>query len=121
MVDRPNIASVFSFINSASKQDEDRLKYRALVAPKHIAKVVHTIEKISMLRETLDEGQKEICSWVLDILDKSLISTTSIKGHTLSMITTNKSVVQINDPRIKKSTFGNLMNPNRDQQDGVAN
>ena len=119
MVDRPNIASVFSFINSASKQDEDRIKYRALVAPKHIAKVVHTIEKITMLRETLDAGQKDICSWVLAILDKSLISTTSIKGHTLSMLTTNKSVVQINDPRIKKSTFGNLMRSSQEGESSV--
>jgi len=101
--------SIFSLINSASKADPERLKYRFLFAPKQIAKVVENIEDLKVLRGGLDEDQQKIVDDMLEQLDKALISTTSIKGQMLSMLTTSKSIVQISDPRAKKQVLGNLM------------
>lgn len=113
-------SSIFGLLNSASKADPNRLKYRLLFAPKHIAKVVDGIEGIQVLRGGLDLEQQKICDDFLEKFDKDLISTTSIKGQTMSALTTSKSVVTISDPRAKKQILGNLMRGGQGEQSGFG-
>lgn len=107
------IRSVLSLITAASGRKPERLLYRTLVGPKHLAKVVQKVEQISAVKETLPENMQDVAEEAKEILMRALISTTSVKGHMLSMLTTNKSEIKINDPRVRRSVMGGLL-----KQDG---
>jgi hypothetical protein len=104
-----SINSIFGFINSASGKDPNKLKYRSMLLPKHCAKVIRIKEKLNLLKKGLSLDEQDIITDLDDMFDKSLISTTSIKGYTTQTLTTNKSEVRISDPRIKKQIMGGLM------------
>lgn len=108
-----DIRSILSLITAASGRMPERLLYRTLIGPKHLAKVVQKVEQISAVRETLPENMKDVADEAKEILIRALISTTSVKGHMLSMLTTNKSEIKINDPRVRRSVMGGLL-----KQDG---
>jgi len=107
------IRSVLGLITSASGRRADRLLYRTLVGPKHLAEVVQKVEQITAVKETLPENMQDVAEEAKEILIKALISTTSVKGHMLSMLTTNKSEIKVNDPRVRRSIMGGLL-----KQDG---
>jgi len=107
------IRSVLGLITSASERRADRLLYRTLVGPKHLAEVVQKVEQITAVKETLPETMQDVAEEAKEILIKSLISTTSVKGHMLTMLTTNKSEIKVNDPRVRRSVMGGLL-----RQDG---
>lgn len=104
-----DIRSILSLITAASGRMPERLLYRTLIGPKHLAKVVQKVEQISAVRETLPENMKDVADEAKEILIRALISTTSVKGHMLSMLTTNKSEIKINDPRVRRSVMGGLL------------
>jgi len=106
------IRSVLGLITSASGRKPERLLYRTLVGPKHLAEVVQKVEQITAVKETLPENMQDVAEEAKEILIKALISTTSVKGHMLTMLTTNKSEIKVNDPRVRRSVMGGLL---RDQ------
>lgn len=103
------IRSVLGLITSASGRKPERLLYRTLVGPKHLAEVVQKVEQITAVKETLPENMKDVADEAKEILIRSLISTTSVKGHMLTMLTTNKSEIKVNDPRVRRSVMGGLL------------
>jgi len=78
-----------------------------------LAEVVQKVEQITAVKETLPETMQDVAEEAKEILIKSLISTTSVKGHMLTMLTTNKSEIKVNDPRVRRSVMGGLL-----RQDG---
>ena len=107
--DSNEIRSVLSLITTASERRPDRLLYRTLIGPKHLAEVVQKVEQITAVKETLPENMKDVAEEAKEILMKALISTTSIKGNMLQMLTTNKSEIRVNDPRVRRSVLGGLL------------
>ena len=103
------IRSVLGLITSASGRKPERLLYRTLVGPKHLAEVVQKVEQITAVKETLPENMQDVAEEAKEILIKSLISTTSVKGHMLTMLTTNKQEIKVNDPRVRRSVMGGLL------------
>lgn len=77
-----------------------------------MAEVVQKVEQITAVKETLPENMQDVAEEAKEILIKALISTTSVKGHMLTMLTTNKSEIKVNDPRVRRSVMGGLL---RDQ------
>jgi len=105
------IRSVLGLILSASggKDRKDRLLYRTLVGPKNLPQAVEKIEQITAVKETLPENMQDVAEEAKEILIKALIATTSVKGHMLTMLTTSKTEVKINDPRARRQVLGGLM------------
>lgn len=103
------IRSVLGLITSASGKNRDRLLYRTLVGPKHLPEVVQKIEQITAVKETLPENMQDVAEEAREMLIRALIATTSIKGHMLSMLTTQKSEIKVNDPRVRKQIAGGLL------------
>lgn len=103
------IRSVLGLITSASGKDRDRLLYRTLVLPKHGAEVVQKIEQITAVEETLPENMRDVAREAKEMLLRALISTVSVKGHMLSMLTTSRQEIKVNDPRVRKSIAGGLL------------
>ena len=104
------IRSVLGLITSASGRSPERLLYRTLVGPKHLAEVVQKVEQITAIKETLPADMQDVADEAKEILTRALISTTSIKGHMLSMLTTSKSEIKVNDPRVRRQVLGGLLN-----------
>lgn len=113
-----DIRSVLGLITAASGRSPERLLYRTLVGPKHLAEVVQKVELITAVKETLPENMKDVAEEAKEILIRGLISTTSVKGHMLSMLTTNKSEIRVNDPRVRKSVLGGLLRSGGSQGGG---
>ncbi len=108
------VRSVLGLITSAGSgksKDEraDRLLYRTLVGPKNLPTAVEKIEQITAVKETLPENMKDVAEEAKEILIKALISTTSVKGHMLSMLTTQRSEIKVNDPRMRRQVMGGLL------------
>lgn len=103
------IRSVLGLITAASGRNPDRLLYRTLVGPKHLAEVVQKVEQITAVKETLPENMQDVAEEAKEILLRGLISTTSVKGHMLTMLTTNKSEIKVNDPRVRRQVMGGLL------------
>lgn len=110
MSDSGEVRSILSLITSSSGKNKDRLLYRTLVGPKHLPEVVQKIEQITAVKETLPESMQDVADEAKEILERALISTTSIKGNMLQMLTTQKSVITVNDPRVKRQIAGGLLN-----------
>ena len=108
MPDQTAFMSVFGMINEASNKDPEKLHYRLLNLPKNGIKVVQTIEQINIIKETLPDELKPLCKEMMGTLEKTLIATTSLKGWGLSQLTTNKSRIEINDPRARRQVMGQV-------------
>lgn len=104
------IRSVLGLITASSGKNKDRLLYRTLVGPKHLPEVVQKIEMITAVKETLPESMQDVADEAKEILERALISTTSIKGAMLSMLTTHKSEIKVNDPKVRRQIAGGLLN-----------
>jgi len=52
---------------------------------------------------------QDVADEAKEILTRALISTTSIKGHMLQMLTTQKSEIKVNDPRARRQIMGGLL------------
>jgi len=103
------VRSVLGLITAASGKNRDRLLYRTLVGPKHLAEVVQKVEQITAVKETLPESMQDVAEEAKEIQIKALISTTSVKGHMLTMLTTQRSEIKVNDPRVKRQIAGGLL------------
>ena len=115
MPDQTAFMSVFGMLNEASDKDPEKLHYRLLNLPRNGIKVVQAIEQINIIKETLPEELKELCGEMMSSLHKTLIATTSIKGWGMSQLTTNKSRIEINDPRARRQAMGNIFRSEGDQ------
>lgn len=106
------VRSVLGLITSSGGSKEnraDRLLYRTLVGPKNLPNAVEKIEQITAVKETLPITMQDVADEAKEILTRALISTTSIKGHMLSMLTTQKSEIKVNDPRARRQIMGGLL------------
>lgn len=99
-------SGIFGLISDASNKDPINLKYRTLFLPKHGAVVVQAVEMIQYLKPALPENLRDIAEDVYLMNEKAMISTTSIKGKMLEMLTTNKQHITMNDPRMKRGILG---------------
>ncbi len=107
-----NIRSVLSLITHASGADKnakDRLLYRTLGGPKNLPEVVEKVEMIEAVKDTLPESMQDVALEAKEILIKSLIATTSIKGAFLTMLTTQKSEFKVTDPRMRRQIAGGIL------------
>ena len=92
-------------ISQASSSDPTKLLYRTLNLPKHGAEVVESIEKIQSIKKTLPDELKSIGNDIYVRLEKSLISTTSIKGWHMDKLTTTKTKIEVNNPQVRKNVL----------------
>lgn len=114
--DQSNIKSLFSMISASVKESGEakKLLYRTLILPKEGPNVVAQIEQLDAIKDTLPEELQDIITNQKDTFEKALISTTSIKGHMLTHITTNKTQVTVNDPRMKKNVYAKALGTNEE-------
>lgn len=98
-----DVQSIYGLLVSASNKDPNKLKYRLLHLPKHAPKAIHDIESVNLIKSTLPKGLQETLSEVMDMYDKSLISTTSINSGTMNMLTTNRQRIEVSDPRARRN------------------
>jgi uncharacterized protein (UPF0335 family) len=103
------VRSVLGLITTADRKNTDRLFYRTLVGPKNLPEAVEKIEQITTVKETLPESMQDVADEAKESLMKALSSTVSVKGHFLSMLTTNKSEIKINDPKVRRQIAGGLL------------
>lgn len=102
--------SVYGFLNAASDKDAKKLFYRTLNLPKHGVVAVYEIEAVEMIKGTLPESLQKGLERVKDMMQKSLISTTSINGKTLDALTINRQRIEMTDPRARRGFAQNIFN-----------
>ena len=102
----PPAQGIFGFISAGSRGSPEKIKFRTLDAPKHIPEAVEKLERLRYLQPALPPDIAAIAEDTYDMFENALISTTSIKGATLKMLTTNKQQIQVSDPRIKRGVLG---------------
>lgn len=116
--DNVNIRSVFSLIAMADEKQSDRSFYRTLNGPKNLPEVVSAIEMLNMvIKASDDDDENDVAKEALEVLKKALTSTTSIKGNQLTMITTQRSQINVNDNRIKRGAIQSLIRPQPRQEE----
>ncbi len=80
-----------------------RLMYRTLGGPKNLPEVVQKVEMLDAVKNTLPVSMYDVVDELKEILIDSLISTTSVKGAFLTLLTTQKSEFKINDPNLRRN------------------
>jgi hypothetical protein len=103
-----DIQSIYGLLNIASGKDPTKLMYRTLNLPKNSAINIFIIEGVDLIKSTLPEGCRDAIDDIKDAFDKSLISTTSINGKTLDMLTTNRQKVEVNNPNVRRGFMQSL-------------
>lgn len=104
-----NIRSAFSLIAIADEKQADRSFYRTLHGPKNLPETVTQIELLNMVIKASDgDDDNEVAKEAMEVLKKGLTATTSIKGNQLSMITTQRSQINVNDNRVKRGFLPNM-------------
>ena len=89
---------------------ETRMKIREFDS--QIKKLEERVEMIEAVKDTLPESMQDVALEAKEILIKSLIATTSIKGAFLTMLTTQKSEFKVSDPRMRRQIAGGILRGN---------
>ncbi len=101
-----NVRSVLQLLTVSSGKGERgqrRLLFRTLAGPPQLPEVVQKIEMLQSIKETLPKSMWDVVDDIYDQLINALISTTSVKGATLTMLTTQKSEFKVNHPALKRA------------------
>jgi len=109
-----NVRSVLQLLTISSGKGERgqrRLLFRTLAGPPQLPETVQKVEMLQSIRETLPKQMHDVVDDIYDQLINSLISTTSIKGATLQMLTVQKSEFKVNHPALKRAVSNRFLNP----------
>ena len=88
----------------------ERSKYLLMVGPKDFPSIVTKIEEVNSLRDSLPDALKGLVSTITEPLIRALMSTPSIKGGMLNMMTTQRAEYKFTDPGAKRGILSAMQN-----------
>ncbi len=107
-----NVRSVLQLLSLSSGKGERgrrKLFYRTLGGPPNLPEVVRQIEKLESIKDSLPKSLWPLVINIKDMLENSLVATTSVKGAMLTMLTTQKSEFKVNHPALRRSIGPKMM------------
>ncbi|MBT3406190.1 hypothetical protein HN419_03405 [Candidatus Woesearchaeota archaeon] len=107
-----NVRSVLQLLSLSSGKGERgrrKLFYRTLGGPQNLPEVVTAIEKLESIKDSLPKSLWPLVTNIKDMLENSLVATTSVKGAMLTMLTTQKSEFKVNHPALRRSIGPQMM------------
>ena len=107
-----NVRSVLQLLSLSSGKGERgrrKLFYRTLGGPQNLPEVVRQIEKLESIKDSLPRSLWPLVYNIKDMLENSLVATTSVKGAMMTMLTTQKSEFKVNHPALRRSIGPKMM------------